>query len=56
MSKLKMEYFEKEDILHLNLSNEEEINSIEISPNVTAELNGNGEIIGRHSGHLFAGF
>ncbi|MBD3339687.1 MAG: DUF2283 domain-containing protein [Candidatus Lokiarchaeota archaeon] len=46
MSKLKMTYFDKEDILHLNISDENETNSIEISPNVTAELNEDGEVIG----------
>ena len=46
MSKLQMTYFEKEDIIHLNISNEKESSSVEISPNVTAELNENGELIG----------
>ena len=42
----KMTYFEKEDILHLSISNESEVNSIELSPNITAELNEKGELIG----------
>jgi uncharacterized protein YuzE len=46
MNKLKMFYFEKEDILHLVMSDEEEANSVELSPNVTAELNEQGELIG----------
>ena len=46
MNKPKMTYFEKEDILHLVISDEPEIDSIELSPNVTAELNDNGELIG----------
>ena len=46
MNKLKMFYFEKEDILHLVMSNEEEANSVELSPNITAELNAQGELIG----------
>jgi uncharacterized protein YuzE len=46
MNKLKMFYFEKEDILHLVMSNEEEANSVELSPNITAELNEQGELIG----------
>jgi len=46
MSKLHMTYFAKEDIIHLNISNEKEWSSVEISPNVTAELNENGELIG----------
>ena len=40
-------YFKEEDILHLLISEEPEANSIEISPNVTAELNAVGELIGR---------
>ena len=46
MNKPKMCYFEKEDILHLMISDEEEANSVELSPNITAELNGQGELIG----------
>ena len=41
-----MTYFPKEDILHLVISKEEEANSIELSPNITAELNEKGELIG----------
>lgn len=41
-----MTYFEKEDILHLVISDEPESGSLELSPNVTAELNENGELIG----------
>jgi len=39
-------YFKEEDILHLLISEEPESASIEISPNVTAELNAAGELIG----------
>jgi len=46
MKKTKMSYFEQEDILHLVISDEEEANSIELSPNITAELNEKGELIG----------
>ncbi|MEW6233990.1 MAG: DUF2283 domain-containing protein [Candidatus Omnitrophota bacterium] len=46
MNKTKMTYFEKEDILHLSISDEPEEGSIELSPNITAELNGIGELIG----------
>ena len=46
MKKPRMFYFEKEDILHLVMSNEEEANSVELSPNITAELNAQGELIG----------
>ena len=41
-----MVYFEKEDILHLAISEEPETNSLELSPNITAELNSDGELIG----------
>lgn len=41
-----MNYFKEEDILHLLISEEAEAGSIEISPNVTAELNEAGELIG----------
>ncbi len=46
MSKSKMTYFEKEDILHFLISDEPEAGSVEISPNITAELNEAGELIG----------
>jgi len=46
MNKPGMVYFEKEDILHVVLSDEREVSSVEISPNVTAELNEQGELIG----------
>jgi uncharacterized protein YuzE len=46
MKKPKMFYFAKEDILHLVMSHEEEANSVELSPNITAELNAQGELIG----------
>lgn len=41
-----MSYFEKEDILHLVISTDPEAGSVEISPNITAELNANGAVIG----------
>ena len=46
MNNAKMHYFEKEDILYLMVSDEPEANSVEISPNITAELNDTGELIG----------
>ncbi len=46
MSKPKLFYFEKEDILHLVVSDDKEANSVELSPNITAELNEKGELIG----------
>ena len=46
MMKPKMTYFSQEDVLHLVISEEEEANSVELSPNITAELNEKGELIG----------
>lgn len=46
MNKPKMKYFDKEDILHLVISDEPQSDSLELSPNITAELNDNGELIG----------
>jgi len=46
MNGLKMSYFEQEDILHLVISDEPEVGSIEVSPNITAELNAQGAVIG----------
>jgi uncharacterized protein YuzE len=46
MNNAKMAYFEKEDILHLTLSDERETQSVEISPNITVEFNEAGELIG----------
>lgn len=46
MDKRRMTYFEKEDILHLSISDDPEVGSVEISPNITAELNEKGQLIG----------
>ena len=46
MTHSKLSYFEQEDILHLVISEEDEANSLELNPNVTAELNERGELIG----------
>lgn len=46
MNKAQMSYFEQEDILHLAISDEPEAGSIEVSPNITAELNAQGALIG----------
>ena len=46
MNKTKMTYFKEEDILHFVISEENELNSVELSPNITAELNENGDLIG----------
>jgi uncharacterized protein YuzE len=46
MNKPQMSYFKKEDILHIMISSEDEANSFDINPNITAELNQKGELIG----------
>lgn len=46
MNKTQMTYFEKEDILHVIISEGEEAKSVEITPNITAELDKDGELIG----------
>lgn len=46
MSNTRMVYFEENDILHLSVSDEPETTSVELSPNITAELNEQGELIG----------
>ena len=46
MNRTRMTYFEKEDVLHLAISDEPESGSIELSPNITVELNDKGELIG----------
>ena len=46
MNKPRMVYFEKDDVLHLAVSDEPEKGSVELSPNITVELNDKGELIG----------
>ena len=46
MSKTCMTYFEKDDVLHLAISDEPEAGSVELGPNITVELNDKGEMIG----------
>ena len=46
MTKPKISYFSEVDVLHLVISEEEEATSIELSSNITAELNERGELIG----------
>jgi len=46
MNKLRMMYFEDDDVLHLVLSDEPETGSVELNPDITAELNAKGELIG----------
>jgi len=46
MNNPKMTYFPEEDVIHLAMTDEEEVASMELSPNITAELNADGELIG----------
>ncbi len=46
MNKPHMVYFEQEDILHLAISEGPEAQSVELSPNITVELNEKGDLIG----------
>jgi uncharacterized protein YuzE len=46
MTHTKMTYFEDIDTLHLSIADDAEAGSVEISPDVTAELNADGELIG----------
>jgi uncharacterized protein YuzE len=46
MRKTRLAYFEKEDVHHLAISDEPEAGSVEIAPNIAAELNDKGELIG----------
>ena len=46
MPKPKIIYFPDEDVLHLAITDEPEAASIELSANVTAELNARHEVIG----------
>ncbi len=46
MNKTQMRYFEQEDILHLVIAEGLESRSLEISPNITVELNDQNELLG----------
>lgn len=46
MNKTKMVYFKDDDIIHIEIAQGNESGSVDISPNITAELNDKGEIIG----------
>ncbi len=41
-----MTYFVQDDVLHWAISDEPEAGSVELSPNITVELNDKGEMIG----------
>ncbi len=46
IDKMQMRYFEQEDILHLVVVEGIESRSLELSPNITVELNDRDELIG----------
>ena len=46
MNEPKLAYFEDTDVIHLSISDETEADSLEISPDITAELNDQGDLIG----------
>ncbi len=46
MNKPNMTYFQDTDIIHIAITEEDEADSVELSPDMTAELNEQGEIIG----------
>ncbi len=46
MNNPKMTYFPEQDVIHLAMTDEDEAASMELSPNITAELNADGELIG----------
>jgi uncharacterized protein YuzE len=46
MNNPKITYFPDQDVIHLAMTDEDEAASMELSPNITAELNADGELIG----------
>jgi len=46
MNETHLRYFEQEDVLHLVISDEPESRSVDLSPNITVELNDKNEMIG----------
>ncbi|MDT8391982.1 MAG: DUF2283 domain-containing protein [Lentisphaeria bacterium] len=46
MNKSHMTYFEDDDVLHMIVAEGEEARSVEISPNITAELDKDGLLLG----------
>ena len=41
-----MTYFPEQDVIHLAMTDEDEVASMELGPHITAELNADGELIG----------
>ena len=46
MNKIRIRYFEREDVLHLLITDEPESKSVELTPNITVELKDKNELIG----------
>jgi uncharacterized protein YuzE len=46
MNKTQVRYFEQEDVLHLLVAEGPESRSLELSPNITVELNDQNELLG----------
>jgi uncharacterized protein YuzE len=46
MNKPQLRYFEQGDVLHLTIAEGKEMQSVEVYPNVTLELNAEGDVIG----------
>ena len=46
MNKPQMTYFADQDVLHIAISDEPETRSMELTPQITAELNAKNELIG----------
>ena len=46
MSNPRIRYFQDEDVLHLVITEETESRSVELSPNITVELNDKNDMIG----------
>ena len=46
MNKVQMRYFEEEDTLHIVIAEGSEAGSVELNPNITAELDEKGQLIG----------
>ncbi len=44
--RMRMAYFEAEDILHLTIAGGPEAQSVELSPDVTVEMDAQGQILG----------
>ena len=41
-----LRYFPEQDVIHLAITDEDEMESMELSPNITAELNAEGDLMG----------